>query len=136
MRTRPVGGVADTVVGLGAGDLRGHERGSDLGAAEVERQDGALDQSVHSADSTQAAARVMGRVAPSFLPAGTGRPRDSTRRAGDPARLGRSRLECQPPILNIFVPHTGQMPWVAGLPFFMVIFVASFISRFALHLTQ
>ena len=27
----------------------------------------------------------------------------------------------QPPIRNIFVPHTGQVPSVAGLPFFMVI---------------
>jgi hypothetical protein len=42
----------------------------------------------------------------------------------------------QPPILNILVPQTGQTPWVAGLPFFIVILVASFISRFALHLTQ
>jgi hypothetical protein len=43
---------------------------------------------------------------------------------------------CQPPILNIFVLQTGQTPCVAGLPFFMVIFVAFSISRFALHLTQ
>jgi hypothetical protein len=42
----------------------------------------------------------------------------------------------QPPILNILVPQTGHTPWVAGLPFFIVILVASFISRFALHLTQ
>jgi hypothetical protein len=53
-----------------------------------------------------------------------------------PARRHESRNGSQPPILNIFVPQTGQMPWVAGLPFFIVIFVASFISRFALHLTQ
>jgi hypothetical protein len=42
----------------------------------------------------------------------------------------------QPPILNIFVLQTGQTPCVAGLPFFMVILVASCISRLALHLTQ
>lgn len=40
------------------------------------------------------------------------------------------------PILNIFVPHVGQTPWVAGLPFFIVISLGSFISRLALHLTQ
>lgn len=40
------------------------------------------------------------------------------------------------PILNIFVPHTGQVPWVAGRPFFMVICLASLISREALHFTQ
>ncbi len=41
-----------------------------------------------------------------------------------------------PPILKIFVPHTGQRPWVAGRPFFMVICFASLISREVLHLTQ
>ncbi len=29
---------------------------------------------------------------------------------------------------NILVPQVGQVPWVAGLPFFMVIFLAFFIS--------
>jgi hypothetical protein len=47
------------------------------------------------------------------------------------------RARCgQPPMRNIFVPQTGQVPWVAGLPFFIVIFCASFMSRFALHFTQ
>ena len=32
--------------------------------------------------------------------------------------------------------QTGQTPCVAGLPFFIVIALASFISRLALHLTQ
>ena len=40
------------------------------------------------------------------------------------------------PILNIFVPHTGHVPWVAGLPFFMVMLFGSFISRFVRHFTQ
>jgi hypothetical protein len=40
------------------------------------------------------------------------------------------------PILNIFVPHTGQIPWVAGFPFFIVTFFSSFIDLFDLHLTQ
>jgi len=40
------------------------------------------------------------------------------------------------PILNIFVPHTGHVPWVAGLPFFMVIDLGSFISLLARHFTQ
>ena len=37
---------------------------------------------------------------------------------------------------NIFVPQTGQLPCVAGLPFFIVTFFSSFIVLFALHLTQ
>ncbi len=40
------------------------------------------------------------------------------------------------PILNIFVPQTVQIPCVAGLPFFIVIFFSSFIDLFDLHLTQ
>ena len=40
------------------------------------------------------------------------------------------------PILKIFVPHTGQVPCVAGRPFFIVIAFASLISREALHFTQ
>ena len=40
------------------------------------------------------------------------------------------------PILNILVPHTGHFPSVAGRPFFIVIWTASLISRFALHFTQ
>jgi len=40
------------------------------------------------------------------------------------------------PMRNILVPHVGQTPWVADLPFFMVMALASFISFFARHLTQ
>ncbi len=40
------------------------------------------------------------------------------------------------PILNTLVPHTGQVPRVAGLPFFKVTLEGSFMSRFALHLKQ
>jgi hypothetical protein len=40
------------------------------------------------------------------------------------------------PILNIFVLHLGHVPCTAGLPFFMVICLASFISLFALHFMQ
>jgi hypothetical protein len=40
------------------------------------------------------------------------------------------------PIWNIFVPQVPQVPLVAGLPFFIVTAVGSFISLFALHLTQ
>ncbi len=40
------------------------------------------------------------------------------------------------PILNILVPQVGQIPSVAGLPFFMVTAFESFMSRFALHFTQ
>jgi hypothetical protein len=40
------------------------------------------------------------------------------------------------PILNILVLHTGQVPWVAGRPFFMVIGFASVMSRDVLHFMQ
>ena len=40
------------------------------------------------------------------------------------------------PIRNILVPQVGHTPWVAGLPFFMVIALASFISLFIRHFTQ
>jgi hypothetical protein len=40
------------------------------------------------------------------------------------------------PILNILVPQTGQVPSVAGRPFFIVIGLAFVISREALHFTQ
>ncbi len=40
------------------------------------------------------------------------------------------------PILNIFVLHVGQVPEIAGLPFFMVTALAPLISLLLLHLTQ
>ena len=40
------------------------------------------------------------------------------------------------PILNILVPQVGHTPFVAGLPFFMVIPFGSFISLLARHFTQ
>ena len=42
----------------------------------------------------------------------------------------------QPPILKTLVPHFGQEPLVAGLPFFSFTFFGSFISTDFLHLTQ
>jgi hypothetical protein len=40
------------------------------------------------------------------------------------------------PILNIFVPQTGQFPCVAGRSFFMVIAFESFISLMVRHFIQ
>ncbi len=40
------------------------------------------------------------------------------------------------PILNMRVPQVGQTPSVAGLPFFIVMGVGFFISRFSRHLRQ
>jgi hypothetical protein len=40
------------------------------------------------------------------------------------------------PILNILVPQVGQVPEVAGFPFFMVMTLAFFISFLARHFTQ
>lgn len=45
-------------------------------------------------------------------------------------------LRDYPPMRNILVPQTGHVPWVAGLPFFMVMRMGLRISRFALHFTQ
>ncbi len=53
---------------------------------------------------------------------------------------GQSELHPDPPcyfpILDIFVPHTVQVPCVAGLPFFMVTWTGLSISRLVRHLTQ
>lgn len=40
------------------------------------------------------------------------------------------------PILYIPVPQTGHLPFIAGLPFFIVTASAFGSSRFARHLTQ
>jgi hypothetical protein len=40
------------------------------------------------------------------------------------------------PILNILVPHVGQVPWVAGRPFFILIWLGLFISFFVRHFMQ
>jgi hypothetical protein len=40
------------------------------------------------------------------------------------------------PILNIVVPQTGHLPFVAGLPFFIVVASAFDISRCVLHFKQ
>jgi len=34
------------------------------------------------------------------------------------------------------VPHLAQTPWVAGLPFFILMALAFFISLLALHFMQ
>jgi hypothetical protein len=51
-------------------------------------------------------------------------------------KKGKRKKRYLPPILNIFVPQTVQMPCVAGFPFFIVTFFSSFIVLLALHLTQ
>lgn len=53
-----------------------------------------------------------------------------------PGSLRRPRRPHYLPILNILVPQVAQVPVVAGLPFFIVMLVGSFISFLALHLTQ
>lgn len=40
------------------------------------------------------------------------------------------------PMRNILVPQTGQVPWVAGRPFFMVMALGFFTSLFLRHFTQ
>lgn len=40
------------------------------------------------------------------------------------------------PILNTLVPHTGQTPSVAGLPFFRVTCLGFLMSTFFLHFIQ
>ena len=60
------------------------------------------------------------------------RSRRGTRVQGPRARL----RYLVAPILNIFVPHSGQVPCVAGRPFFMVTGLASLIGRWVLHFMQ
>jgi len=46
-------------------------------------------------------------------------------------------LEIYPvPILKTLIPHFGQVPFIAGRPFFILISSGSLISLFALHFTQ
>src|SRR5207245_9500960 len=40
------------------------------------------------------------------------------------------------PIRIIVVPHTGHLPFIAGLPFFSLTATAPLISRLARHFTQ
>jgi hypothetical protein len=56
--------------------------------------------------------------------------------AGAGVAIGIELLAVQPPIRKTLPPQSGQMPWVAGLPFFMVIFSAFWITTFFLSLTQ
>ena len=42
----------------------------------------------------------------------------------------------QAPMRKTLLPHLGQTPCVAGLPFFIVILTGLFISTFILSLTQ
>ena len=53
--------------------------------------------------------------------------------AGTPPSLVESR---QAPIRKTLLPHLGQVPFIAGLPFFIVIFCGFWISTFILSLTQ
>src|SRR6478752_8666434 len=46
------------------------------------------------------------------------------------------RAERQPPILKTLPPHFGHVPWIAGLPFFIVIFCGFWTWTFILSLTQ
>ena len=48
----------------------------------------------------------------------------------------RDLFENYPPILNILVPQTAQVPESAFFPFFMVTCFESFISLFVLHFIQ
>jgi len=52
------------------------------------------------------------------------------------ARSSNARFDQAFPILNILVLQTGQVPSVAGLPFFMVMGFGPFISRLTLHFRQ
>ena len=59
------------------------------------------------------------------------------RRLGlSPSLLMCEKLNRYLPIRNILVPQAGQVPWVAGLPFFMVMLLAFLISFLVRHLTQ
>ena len=42
----------------------------------------------------------------------------------------------QPPMRNTLPPHFGQVPEIAGFPFFIVMFCGFTISTFILSLTQ
>jgi len=51
-------------------------------------------------------------------------------------RVGYFLAAAPDPILNILVPQTGHVPWVAGRPFFIVTWVGFCIVRVVLHFMQ
>ena len=55
---------------------------------------------------------------------------------GDGVSRTRSANYFPAPILKILVPQVGQVPSVAGRPFFIVICFESLISRWVLHFMQ
>lgn len=69
---------------------------------------------------------------------GSGLPGPRKRRVYDLSGGGakRHRSGYAFPILNTLVPQVGHVPWVAGLPFFMVICVGLLISLEARHFMQ
>jgi Holliday junction DNA helicase RuvB len=68
----------------------------------------------------------------SWAPVACGRPQPARPRSSEDGYF----FAAPAPILKILVPHTGHEPSVAGRPFFMVICLASLISRWVLHFMQ
>lgn len=58
---------------------------------------------------------------------------DAVRQVVGPPRL---RSYFAAPMRQIVVPQSGHLPFVMGLPFFVVLSTGSFMIFFALHFTQ
>src|SRR5487761_2450756 len=113
-------------------------RGSASATGRVERSAAAHDGAPPAPAGSRASDAGTGaaHAGSGLLRAGRGPVRNAIEPPPSPTRARSIASVGQPPIRNIFVPQTGQVPWAAGLPFFIVICCAFFISRFALHFTQ
>ena len=145
LRTEPAGrrrGVPGDPAAVGQDG-----RGADLGAAKIQGENGSLQQAValHSlgwdrmanSSKPRQAARIDRRRSPRSRQARRS-PVDSKK--PPPAFDGGFEIalwrEGQPPILKTLPPQIGQVPLIAGLPFFIVIFWGFSTSTFFLSLTQ
>src|SRR5439155_13278171 len=122
-------------LGLGSGDACAvglDDRGTNPGAAEVEGKNGRRCQ-----EKASNAMGNRGNSSPGHETAPTGHrqgPCSPLAVEASPERL--AQVVRQPPILKTLVPHFGQVPESACLPFFMVTIWGFWTSTFILSFTQ
>src|SRR5450759_4650864 len=123
------------------GGLADSTRTDDQHSGKLAKELGYESVDIHAARHEGPRAAADSTTAPAPRP----RMRQGPGRLGAPALAGdfkKTRVRGPPvcylllPILNILVPQSGQMPWVAGLPFFIVTACSSFMVFLARHFTQ
>ena len=106
--------------------VRGDDRGARVRPAQVEREHRPAGSCGWEDDAHVARRRVRHG----------GRGQDSTPATSAGVERVRPASDAQPPMRKTLPPQTGHVPFVAGLPFFIVIFWGFWISTFFLSLTQ